>query len=155
MDKIKARIKEYVMEMNPELDTDLLDMAINEIVDRILIYTNREQLIRQYEEDVVKYPIKDKSDTKETNYLYWKSYDGYPIPVELERAIARTVLEDIETLKESLAGKEVVSMTDLGQSVTFGDSAKNYFTTKQDSEILMSLRPLLDKFRIPTIVGNT
>lgn len=156
MDEIKARIKAYAILIRPDLEDkeDLLEMTINEVVDRVLIYTNREQLVRQYEEDVVNYPIADKTDTSETYYTFWKEYNAYPIPPQLERSIARTVVDTIKTFEAGFEGREVKSMSDLQQSVTFGDEVKSYLATRNDVEILLGLQPLLDKFRIPSIVGN-
>lgn len=155
MDEIKASIKTYAIEMNSDLGgNDLLDITIDEIVDRVLIYTNREQLIRQYEENIEDYPITDKSDTDETYYTYWKKYTSYPIPSQLERSIARAVVKTVETLDAEFDSREVKSMSDLEQSVSFGDEIQSYLATKEDVEILMSLKPMLDKFRIPTIVES-
>jgi len=153
MDEIKARIKAYAIVIRPDLkDNPLLTTTIDEVVDRILVYTNREQLVRQYEEDVVNYPIDDKTDIEEENYTFWKKYNAYPIPPQLERSIARAVVDTIKTFEAGLEGREIKSMSDLQQSVTFGDEIKSYLATKSDVDILLSIKPLLDKFRIATIV---
>lgn len=155
MDTIKARIKAYAIEMSPSLEGNiLLDLVLNEIVDRVLVYTNREQLVRQYEEDVANYPITDKTDTDEMYYTFWKKYTAYPIPTQIERAMARTVVKMIETLEAKFDSREVKSMSDLEQSVTFSDEVQTYLVTRDDVEILMSIKSMLDKFRIPTVVES-
>ncbi len=156
MDEVKARIKAYAIAIRPDLEGKaLLDTTIDEVVDRVLVYTNREQLVRQYEEDVVDYPIDDKTDIEETYYTFWKKYSSYPIPPQLERSIARAVVDTIRTFEAGLESREIRSMSDLQQSVTFGDEIKSYLATKNDVDILLSLKPLLDKFRIATIVEST
>jgi hypothetical protein len=156
MDDIKTSIKEKVILINPDLENNpLLDLVLNEVVDRVLIYTNREQLIRQYEEDVEDYPITDKTDTDETYYEFWKHYKSCPIPSKLFTPIARVVVNLIKTYDEKLEGREIKSISDLGQSVTFEDEAQSYLASLDDTEVFMSIRSLLNKFRIPTIVENT
>jgi hypothetical protein len=151
MDEVINNIKEYVGILDDNIaQDDYLDLIVREVVDRVLIYTNREQLIRDYESDVVDYPITDKTDTTETYYNFWKNY-GYPIPPVLEKPIARVVLQTINSLEEDFKGREVKSMSDSGQSVTFGDEIQSYMASKEDSNIFMSIKYLLDKFRIPTI----
>jgi hypothetical protein len=100
-----------------------------------LIYTNRAQLLLEYEEE-----IEAEEDIT-----------SYPIPPVLEKPIARVVLQTYNSLKEDFKGREVKSMSDSGQSVTFGDEIQSYMASKEDSNIFMSIKYLLDKFRIPTI----
>jgi hypothetical protein len=156
MDEIRASIKEAVILISPELEADpLLDLVLDEVVDRVLIYTNREQLIRDYEEDVVDYPITNKADTTETYYEFWKNYRSYPIPSSLYKPIARVIVNLIKTYKANLEGREVKSISDLSQSITFGDEAQSYLASLDDAQVFMSIRSLLNKFRIPTIVEST
>jgi hypothetical protein len=156
MDEIIGRIKEYALVFKPSLtDDDLLDLIVEELADRVLAYTNREQLIRDYEEDVVDYPITDKTDTTETYYNFWKNYGGYPIPPVLEKPLARTVVQVASTVEDDLEGKEIKSISDQGQSITFSDEVQSYLSSTSDTEIFMSIKSMLDKFRIPTVVRTT
>jgi hypothetical protein len=157
MDEIKNSILEKVLIINSDLseDDDVLNLVIDEVVDRVLTYTNRYQLIRDYEEDVEDYPITDKSDTDETYYLFWKKYTAYPIPTQLVLPIARVVNQTYKTYQDSTDAKEIKSISDGNQSITFGDSLESYMANKDDEEVLMGLRNLLNNFRIPTIVEST
>jgi hypothetical protein len=156
MDEIKASIKTDVIKIDSDLEGNTsLDLIIDEVVDRVLIYTNREQLVRQYEEDVEDYPITDKTDTDEDYYEYWKHYRAYPIPTQLYSSIARVVVNLINTYDAEFDSREVKSIRDLDQSITFADEIQSYLASKDDVEILMSMKSLLDKFRIPTVVEHT
>jgi len=156
MDSIKARIKAIVIEIDSSFTGNLiLDTIIDEIVDRVLVFTNRNQLVRQYEEDVVDYPITDKSDTNETYYTFWKRYTAYPIPTQLESPIARVVIAVVNATIDGLGGKEVKSISDLGQSITFGEEADSYLASTSDSKIFMSMSSMLDKFKIGTVVERS
>ena len=46
MDAIIARIKEYVLIIKSDLeDNDFLDFIVNDVVDKALVYMNRDQLV--------------------------------------------------------------------------------------------------------------
>lgn len=158
MDEVRTRITGYVKIIDPTVeDGDFLDFIVADVVDRVLTYTSREQLILDWNEDVVDYPITDKTDVDETYYQFWKNYEGYPIPTVLEKPIARVVAQVYKTIENNVAGdsKEVSSISDNNQSITFTDEAEHYLSTKDDAEVFSSIRYLLDKFRIPTVVENT
>lgn len=157
MDEIIARIKAYVLVIDSSLtDDDYLDFIVAETVDRVLSYTNRQQLVRQYEEDVVDKPITDKSDDTEAYYTYWKYYDRYPIPPEIERALAKVVVSNYKTIEanKDATGNVIKSIEDNGQSVSYGDELESYYATKSDTEMFSSIKTVLDKYRIPNVVEN-
>lgn len=154
MDDIIRRIKDYLLTINPELiDDEFLDFVIKEVVDRALLYMNRQQLVAGYE-----------------RFLEGKYYSGdyyvdvtgtdqpiLPIPTELERGLARVVSLSYKTVLDNVKNDTtaIKSIQDNGQSVTYGDSVVNYLSSKEDADIFSSIKVLLDKFRIPTIVENT
>jgi len=143
MDDIIGRIKEYALAFNSNLEEgDLLDLIVEEIVDRVLIYTNRQQFVVGYEEDIVDITV------EEDEYIY-------PIPLVLEKPIARVVVQVYRTFDDNLEGKDVKSIKDQGQSITFSDEVQSYLSDKSDTEIFMSIKSMLDKFRVPTIVETT
>lgn len=126
MDSIKATIKERVLAIDESLvDNEALDIVIGEVVDRVLIYTNRYQLI---------------------------GTETLPIPTQLESSIARVVISLIKTIEADFESREVKSVSDLSQSITFGDEAQSYLASADDGKIFMSIKPMLDKFRIGTVV---
>lgn len=153
MDAVIARIKVFVLKYYPDILTDLgidgayLDLMIDDVVDRALIYTNREQLIDKYTEDLVEY---DPSDE------YWKNYQYYPIPPRLERVLARSVYESIRTIQKHATAEngDVASVKDNGQEITFRDRWASYFGSGGDAEIFSSSRSILDNFVLGTVVAD-
>lgn len=157
MDEIKARIITKVIAMNSDLTESnaVLVLVVDEVVDRVLAYTNRYQLIRDYEEDVEDYPITDKSDDDEAWYYFWKNYTAYPIPPQMESIIARVSNQLYKTYQDETDAKGIRSISDGSQSITFDEQLDSFLADKGDNEILMSVRTLINKFRIPTIVETT
>jgi hypothetical protein len=158
MEDIIANIKAYVLTIDSTLtDDDYLDFLVAETVDRVLSYTNRQQLVRDYEEDVVDYEIDDKTDEDETYYTFWKYYDNYPIPAEIERAIAKVVIDNYKTTLNKIesTGGAITSVEDNGQKVSYGDKVQNYYSSESDNDVFSSIKTMLDKYRLPNIVSNT
>ena len=60
----------------------------------------------------------------------------------------------VELAAENLE-KEVKSISDNGQSITFSDKVATFMTSTTDHELFSGITSLLDKFIIPTIVENT
>lgn len=154
MEDIIERIKAYVLVINPNLtDDDLLDFVIAEVVDRALAYTNRNQLVAGYERFL---------DGDYYAGEYYVDVTGtyqpiLPIPLEIERALARVIVLSYKTVEDNVASDTpaIKSLQDNGQSVSYGDNVASYLASKEDSDIFSSVKGLLDKFRIPTIVENT
>lgn len=156
MEDIIARIKKYVLTIKPELiDDAFLDFIIREVVDRALVYTNRQQLVAGYERFMGK-------DTTYYSGDYYVDVTGtdqpiLPIPTELERALGRVVVGSYATVTDNVANatSNITSITDNGQSVSYGEGVVSYLSSKADADIFSSIKQLLDKFRIPTIVENS
>jgi len=157
MDEIIGNIKAYARVIDSSLtDNSYLDFVVNETVDRALSYMNRNQIVRQYEEDIEDYPITDKADTDETYYIFWKYYTGYPIPLELQRALGRVVVSNYKTIEanKDATGNVVKTIKDNGQEISYGEELESYFASKDDTEIFSSVKKVLDKYRLPNIVQN-
>ena len=157
MDAIVARIKAYVGVIEPTfVDNDFLDFIIDDVVDRSLVIMSREQLVRDYEEDVEDYPITDKTDTTETWYEFWKSYDSYPIPPRLERPLANVVVDVHKNVTEKLTADTgvVTKIDDHGQSVSFKNEVANYLSSSDDAKVFSGTLRLLSRYTVPTVVQN-
>jgi hypothetical protein len=134
MEEIIARIKEYVLILDPSLEEqeELLDFSIADVVDRALIYMNRVQLIQEFEED-------------ETATI--------PLPEVLERALARVVVSSFHSAQAIVEKeREASSVSDNGQSISFSGSLASYFGSSSDKELFGEVKSILDKYRIPTVV---
>lgn len=123
------KIKQYVILLLPtvdnsmEINEDLLEFVINDTVDRINLYLNRKELIPN-----------------------------------IERIIANTVIDNFKKVKakvnEMVTGesdKNILSISDNGQSITYSNEIKKYFTTNEDNEILGGLTTLLKNKRRPDV----
>lgn len=159
MDTVRDRIEDYAIILNSaleDIDSDLLDFIVADVVDRALVYMNRAQLVASYERFI--------ADNGGIYYVgdYYVDVTGtkqpiLPIPTELERPLASVVCGVYKTVSDIATATTgpVTSISDNGQSVSFGEGVASYLSSKSDSEIFSSVRGLLDKFRIPTIIGNT
>lgn len=162
MDDIATRIQEYVLTIYPEIltaldiDEDYLTFMVGEVIDRVLVFTNRDQLVRQYEEDVEDYPITDKTDRTEKYYYIWRDYDSYPIPPRLEKVVAKVVIGATRTVQTQLTAdaKEVQSLSDHGQSVTFKDKMTDFLNSSSESEVFSGSLELLERYLLPTVIKN-
>lgn len=151
MDEVVERIKAYALVIDPDLsDNEVLEQIVREVVDRVLIYTNRYQLVSGYEKFL-------KGEYYEGNYTV--DVDGnrlpiLPIPIELERSIAKVVVSSYKGIDKLVNSEnpEIRSISDNGQSITYGEYVGNYFSSKDDSDIFASTKNILDNFRIPVIV---
>lgn len=152
MEDVISQIKTYVLIIDSTItDNDLLDFVIADVVDRALIYTNRKQFVPQYEDDLVTYdPAVSANDD------FWAYYEHYPIPEELERTLASSVVGALKTiLARNTATKGAVhSVSDHGQSVTYKDTVQSFMTSSSDTELFAGAKEMLDKFRTPTVVAN-
>ena len=106
-----------------EINEDLLEFVINDTVDRINLYLNRKELIPN-----------------------------------IERIIANTVIDNFKKVKakvnEMVTGesdKNILSISDNGQSITYSNEIKKYFATNEDNEILGGLTTLLKNKRRPDV----
>ena len=133
MTEIYDEIKSYIALIDPDLleVEDKLDFYIEDVVDRVLVYTNRQQLI---DEGV---------DLAEV------------IPARIRKGIASMVSQFYRTMQSSIEGsKEVTSVADHGQKVSFSNEIRSSFIGTEDKEIFGSFASTLNNFRLPTIVEN-
>jgi len=144
MDAIIASIKEYALIINNDLtDDSYLDFVIADVIDRTLVFTGRDQLVEQYEEDLL------DTTVEEEDYVL-------PIPSRLERPLASVVVGVHKTVQENTEAKrEIMKISDNGQSVDYSGELASYLFSKSDAEIFSGVKDLLIKIRIPTIGDNT
>ena len=119
MDDIIAKIKEYLHIINPSIDTttDLVDFVIGEVLDRVQLYLN--------------------SDT---------------IPTRLERILADIVNTGYAKANASKSNngevdQVITSISDNGQSISYANEVKQYFTTASDEELFSGFTALLSRYR--------
>ena len=150
MDEVIGKIKEYVIALCPELEEDSnIDFIISDVVDRFLAYTNRQQLVAGYE----RFLTGDYYDSDYTVDVTGERLPILPVPVELERTLARVVVSSYKGIKGLLAdSKGIKSISDNGQSISYGDYIESYFNSKEDDDIFGSAKTIIDRYRIPTIV---
>lgn len=124
MDDIIAKIKEYLEIINPDIDTttDLVDFVINEVLDRVQLYLN--------------------SDT---------------IPSKLERILANIVNTGLTKAQASISNngevdQVITSISDNGQSISYANEVKRYFTTASDEELFSGFTGLLSRYRRVKVV---
>lgn len=150
MDEVIGKIKEYVIALCPELEEDSnIDFIISDVVDRFLAYTNRQQLVAGYE----RFLTGDYYDSDYIVDVTGERLPILPIPIELERTLARVVVSSYKGIKGLLAdNKGIKSISDNGQSISYGDYIESYFNSKEDDDIFGSAKTIIDRYRIPTIV---
>lgn len=123
------KIKQYVKLLLPTIDNsmeineDLLEFVINDTVDRINLYLNRKELIPN-----------------------------------IERIVANTVIDNLKKVNAKVnemttgeSDKNILSISDNGQSITYSNEIKKYFATNEDNEILGGLTTLLKNKRRPDV----
>jgi len=150
MDEVIGKIKEYVIALCPELEEDSnIDFIISDVIDRFLAYTNRQQLVAGYE----RFLTGDYYDSDYIVDVTGERLPILPIPIELERTLARVVVSSYKGIKGLLAdNKGIKSISDNGQSISYGDYIESYFNSKEDDDIFGSAKTIIDRYRIPTIV---
>lgn len=150
-DTIVAGIIEYMEGIDPSLETEdssQVTATVEELLDRVLIYTGRHTLVEDYEED-----LEYHTDTTD---LFWRNYDRYPIPPVLVRPLARMGISMFKSITSIVnSALQVKSLEDNGQSITYGTELQNYFATSSDNEVFGGTIEILDKFRLADIVDNT
>lgn len=163
MDAVIARIKEYVTTLYPTIledlviDAEYLDFMVADVVDRVLIYTNRDQLVPQFEDAIEDYGD-PKAETQTQNEKdFWEVYRDYPIPIRLERTVAKIVAQSCRTVKTQNTAEDgtIKSVSDNGQSVTYSDKLQHFFSSSDDADVFAGSLELLKRFRLPTVIrGN-
>lgn len=115
-----ARIKAYIQIINPNVENDaLLDFCIREVGDRVQLYLN--------------------SDT---------------IPNKIERILAGVIdtgltkcLKRIELSNSNETDVMVTQISDNGQSISYANEVRKYFTTTGDEELFSGFTNLLNRYR--------
>jgi hypothetical protein len=139
MDEIKARIKQYAQTYNSTLDNEaLLDLVVLDVVNRALSYTNRQQLVYAFEE--AKTTGVDPYDVENAIEL--------PIPKELETVLAGVVITAYRNvaIQNTATTGNVKSISDNGQSISFGDNATAFNT--DDHTLFGTALVQLDRYRL-------
>lgn len=153
MEDVIARIEGYVLVVYPNILTDTgitdeqLTYFVTDVVDRALVYMNRDMLVVQYEEDIVDYESDDD---------IWDTYD-YPIPPKLERTLANVVVGVVRTIvaRNASDSREIKRIKDQGQEVEYGTELTNFLTSSNDAEIFTGSLTLLDRYKLGTVLGST
>lgn len=123
----KQQIEQYAKTLNaniPEPGDATLDFLVDEVADRVMIYLN--------------------------------ANDVNPV---LNRVLARIVVgiynkAEAEMNTTGGAEREIKQISDNGQSVTYGDEAKNYLASATDEDIFSGFEAILKRYRRADC-GNT
>lgn len=151
MEEITTKIKELVLKIYPNIiselandSEELLDLSIDDAINRVLAYTNRTQLIAQYEKDLL------DDNVEEADYVV-------PIPKQLWTIIAKSSISALKSLvhNNSADTGSVKSISDNGQSITYSEQVQTFFSSSSDSEIFSDATAILNNFRLATVVENT
>jgi len=150
MEEVIARIKGYVLILYPTLlaDLELTDVQLNftiaSVVDRALSFMNRQQLVAQYELDLA------DSSVEAGDYVL-------PIPSEVERVLASSVVESMKTLKGGNTAEAIgaiKSISDNGQSISYSDKVMGFFNSSSDADIFSGTVELLKKYILATVTDH-
>lgn len=127
MEETKTRIKNYLNIINSdykelsENHSDLLDFTIDEVIDRVELYLNRDD-----------------------------------IPEKLERIISNIINTNLHKVQDSMNNDNdnsvVTSISDNGQSISFSNEVKKYFTTATDEDLFSGFSSLLSRYRRISVV---
>ena len=116
----KQQIEQYAKQLNsniPEPGDATLDFIVDEVADRVMIYLN--------------------------------ANDVNPV---LNRVLARIVVGIYNKAQAEMnttggAEREIKQLSDNGQSVTYGDEAKNYLASATDEDIFSGFEAILKRYR--------
>lgn len=125
--KIEDKLKNYLMVINSnynELGDDLVSFTINEVIDRVKLYLNRNDIPTEVERVIA------------------KIINNSLIKCKKEMELAKT--GDIDVA--------ISSISDNGQSISYSNEVKNYFATASDNEIFSGFEKLLSRYRMIKVV---
>ncbi len=150
MEEIIARIKEYVLVIYPAILTDLgisddfLNFVIAQVVDKALVIMNRAQFVAKYEADLL-------DDTVDASKYF------LPIPKEVERTLATTIVGAARTIKSGNTGTtgNIKKIADNGQEIMYGDNLAHFFTSGGDSEVFGGSLAILKRYLMGTVNATT
>lgn len=116
----KQQIEQYAKKLNsniPEPGDATLDFIVDEVADRVMIYLNADS-----------------------------------IPTVLNRVLARVVVGIFNKAQAEMtttggSEREIKQISDNGQSVTYGDGAKNYLASATDEDIFSGFEAILKRYR--------
>ncbi len=116
----KQQIEQYAKKLNsniPEPGDATLDFIVDEVADRVMIYLNADS-----------------------------------VPAILNRVLARVVVGIFNKAQAEMtttggAEREIKQISDNGQSVTYGDEAKNYLASATDEDIFSGFEAILKRYR--------
>lgn len=116
----KQQIEQYAKKLNsniPEPGDATLDFIVDEVADRVMIYLNADS-----------------------------------IPTVLNRVLARVVVGVFNKAQAEMTTtggteREIKQISDNGQSVTYGDEAKNYLASATDEDIFSGFEAILKRYR--------
>ena len=132
MEDIKQRIIEYVEVLDDTIDDDsYLNLIIDDVINRFMIYTNRFQLLN------------DEAD----------NYDEV-IPQIVETSLAQVVVSVHKSVKElvNADSSKIEKMKDGQQEISYGSGLQQFMSSASDSDIFMSVSKLFDNFKMLTVV---
>lgn len=123
----KQQIEQYAKTLNANIPAPgdaTLDFIVDEIADRVMLYLN-----------------------------------ATSIPEILNRVLARIVVGVYNKAQAEMnatggAEREVKQISDNGQSITYGDEAKNYLASATDEDIFSGFEAILKRYRRADC-GNT
>ena len=134
MDEQINRIKEYLSILNQGLDTieynhgGLIDFIILEVIDRVCVFLNREDVPRRVERII--------ANIVNTN---------------LGKALA---IIDNDDAISPMPEQAISSISDNGQSISYANEVKRYFTSATDEEVFAGFTSILSRYRRVSVVHS-
>lgn len=125
MEEQIEKIKNYVKVLNSQIiQDDVFDFNVREAVDRVLNHTNRKEL-----------------------------------PIELERITAKAIISIYKKIKNDKENngeqeKEISSISDNGQSISYSDKVKTYMINSSDDDLFFGFISQINKFVKAKVVGE-
>ena len=126
MEEKVDRIKQYVVLLNSNIEQDkVFDFNVREMIDRILNYTNRNE-----------------------------------VPVELERVLAKVIVNvykkiENENNNEGEEQREINSISDNGQTISFSEKVKTYMISEADDKLFFGFMEQINRFVKAKVVGES
>ncbi len=148
---VKERILSYAYTLDDTVDINdaKVNFAVDLLIDRVLAYTNRQQFVTQYERDQA-----SRSPDDPAWQDFWRDYDRYPIPPELERPMAVALVQLLKGFDSTLNGsREAVRVSDGDQSVEFGTGIAATMASG-DAKAVLELLPMLDRYKVVKVIAS-
>jgi len=127
MTEIITNIKEYLLIINPsisEVGTELIDFVIDEVLDRIQLYLNTNNIPPKLERIL--------ANIINTNLIKAQN----------------------NTRNDGNVEQTIVSISDNGQSISYSNEIKNYFVCASDNELFSGFTALLNRYRRVKVVNT-